>query len=97
MARITRIVVFMSYSPQFWGSRKIYKDLKTGYMFESYDQNLMVFVFSDRFHKLLPIVFGFQADLHGSYDYLHVLEICPKTRRFHVLWMFSCAIAHGFG
>ena len=52
------MAVFMSYCPQFWGSRVIYNDPKTRYMFESYDQKLIV---------------------------------------FHVLWLFSGAIAHCFG
>ena len=69
------LAVFMSYRPQFWDSRAIYGDLKTRYMFESYDQKLFFFVFSGRFHDLLPTVFGFQADFHGSYGSLHVLEI----------------------
>ena len=86
--------IFMSYSPQFWGSRTIYKDLKTRYMFESYEQNLVVFVFSDYFHELLPTVFGFQMDLHGSYDSLHVLKIWPETCRFRVFWPFSWVITH---
>ena len=37
------MAVFMSYCPQFWGSRVIYNDPKTRYMFESYDQKLVVF------------------------------------------------------
>ena len=69
------IAVFSSYCPKFWVSIAIYNDLKARYMFQSYDKKLMVFVFFDRFNELLPTDLGFQADLHGSYDSLHVLEI----------------------
>ena len=37
------MAVLMSYCPQFWGSTVIYNDPKTRYMFESYDQKLVVF------------------------------------------------------
>ena len=60
------MAVFMTYFPQFLGYRAIYSNLKKRHMFESYDQKLVVFVFYGRFHELLPIVFGFQADLHAS-------------------------------
>ena len=66
------LAVFMSYRPQFGVSRAIYSDLKARYMFESYNQKLVVFMFFGRFHELLPVFFGFQADLHDSYDSLHI-------------------------
>jgi len=37
--------------------------LNTRYMFESYDQKLVVFAFYGRFNELLPVVLGFQGDL----------------------------------
>ena len=43
------MVVFMSYFPPFYGSRAIYNNLKTRYMFESYDQKVVVFVFFGHF------------------------------------------------
>ena len=49
--------VFISYGPLFWGSRVIY-------MFENYDQNLVVFMFCGRLHELFPTVLAFQGDLH---------------------------------
>ena len=52
------MAVFMSYGPQFYGSRAFYNILKKRYMFESYDQKLGVFVFYGHFHELLPTVFG---------------------------------------
>ena len=69
---------FMSYWPHFWGSRGIRMAHKTRYMFESYDQKLVVFAFYGRFHELLPIILGFQGDLQ-------VWELWPKIRRFCVL------------
>ena len=50
--------VFMSYCLEFWGSRAIYNDYKTYYIFESYDQKLIVFALCGCFHELLPIVLG---------------------------------------
>ena len=86
----------MSYYPQFYGSRAIYSNLKKRHMFESYDQNLVVFVFYGHFHEFLPTVFGFQLDLHASEEPLHVWDIWLKIRSFPVLWLFSWAIAHNF-
>src|SRR3954464_12108867 len=53
------MAVFMSYCPQFRGSREIYSDLPTSYMLERYDHKLVVFLFYGRFHELLPIVLWF--------------------------------------
>jgi len=55
----------MSYCTQFWGTVAIYNDRKTQYMFDSYDQKLVVFAFYHCFHELLPSILGFQGDLHG--------------------------------
>src|SRR3954464_12137704 len=38
------IAVFMSYCPQFYGSRAIYSNPNTRYIIESYDQKLIVFM-----------------------------------------------------
>src|SRR3954468_6228978 len=35
----------MSYCPQFWGTAAIYNDRKTQYIFDSYDQKLVVITF----------------------------------------------------
>jgi len=48
---------FMSYCPQFWCSRMIYK-------FQLFDQKVVFFAFDGRFHELLPRVLRFQDDLH---------------------------------
>src|SRR3954467_10835901 len=89
--------VFMSYCPQFWGSKAICMARKTRYMFESYDQKLIVFAFYGRFHELLPTVFR----VSGRFAWLVRPDTClrgmQKTRRFRVLWSFSSAIAHCFG
>ena len=42
------------------------------------------------FHELLPIVLGFNGDIHVS-------ELWPKTHISCVLWAFSWVIAHSFG
>ena len=84
------MAVFMSYCPHFWGSRGIRMARKTLYMFESYDQKLVVFAFYGRFHELLPIVLGFRGDLE-------VRELWPKTCHFCVLWPFSWVIVHNIG
>src|SRR4051812_28923004 len=41
----------MSYCPQFWGIRATCMARKSRYMFEIYDQKLVVFVFDDRFWR----------------------------------------------
>jgi hypothetical protein len=46
------MAVFMSYCPQFWGSRAIY-------MFESYDKKLVFFALYGRYHDPLISFFGF--------------------------------------
>ena len=64
----------MSYCPHFWGSRAIYNDLKTQYIFESYDQKLVVFVFYGHFHELLPKVLGSSWIFKASKN-LYMFEI----------------------
>src|SRR3954470_24265101 len=54
------IDVFMSYCPLFWGSKAIYNDLMTRYMFECYDQKLVVLMFDGHFRELLPTSLGFR-------------------------------------
>src|SRR3954465_6421596 len=85
------IAVFMSYCPQFWGYQAIYNDLKTQYMFESYEQKLVVFVFYGHFHELLPTVWGSRwicmphknTYMFDSYD--HKLVVFAFYCRFHEL------------
>jgi hypothetical protein len=57
------MAILLSYWPHFWGTRVIYDDRRTGYMFQSYDQKLVVFAFYDRFHEILPTVLGLRGDL----------------------------------
>ena len=52
------MAVFMSYYPQFYGSRAIYSNLKKRHMFESYDQKLVVFVFMAIFMSYFPQYLG---------------------------------------
>ena len=39
---------------------------KNPYMFERYEQKLVVFAFYGRLHELLPIVLGFKGDFNDS-------------------------------
>ena len=59
------MAVLMSYCPLFWGSMAIYNHLKNRYMFESYEQQIVGFVFYGCFRDLLPTFMGFHGDLHG--------------------------------
>src|SRR3954462_2818713 len=43
--------VFMSYCPQFWGTRATWMARKTPCMFDRSDQKLVVFEFGDRFWR----------------------------------------------
>src|SRR3954467_14359202 len=52
------MVVFMSYYPQFYGSKVTYINFKTRYIFDSNEQKLASFVFYDCFHELLPTLQG---------------------------------------
>ena len=70
----------MSYCPQFWVPGRFT-------FFERYDQKVIVFAIYGHFHELLPIVLGFQGDLHDW-------EVRQKNRRFWSLWPFSWGIAH---
>ena len=78
------MAIFMSNCPQFWGFKAIY-------MFESYDQTLVVFAFNGNFHELWPIFLGFQGDLKWPQDTIHVwghdqkLVIFLFYGRFHEL------------
>ena len=67
------MVVFMSYFPHFWGPRAIYNDVKSRYIFESYDQKLVVFALFGCFYELLPMVLWFLGDLQRPSDLIHVL------------------------
>ena len=57
------MAAFMSYCPLFWGSREIYNERKTRYMFERFDKKHAVFAFYGCLHELLPTVLWFQGDL----------------------------------
>jgi hypothetical protein len=52
------MAVFVSYCPQFWGSRVIYKAHDTPYMFERHDQKFIVFAFMDVFMSHCPQFWG---------------------------------------
>src|SRR3954465_4097219 len=90
--------VFMSYCPQFWGSKAICMARKTRYMFESYDQKLIVFAFYGRFNELLPTVFG----VSGRFAWLERPDTCLRVRtknpwflRFMAVFMSYCPYFSG--
>ena len=66
MARMTRYMFnryeqnmsFSCFLAVFGFQGDLQRDLKTRYVFESYDQKLIVFVVYVRFHELLPTIFG---------------------------------------
>src|SRR3954463_10108587 len=86
------MVVFMSYCPQFWGSRVIY-------MFQSYDQKLVFFAFYGHFHEFLPHSFG----VSGRFTCLRVMtkkssfscfvdvfvSYCPQFWGSRAIYMFE--------
>src|SRR3954464_10108771 len=63
------IVVFLCYCSHFGGSTALY-------MFESYDQKLVVFAFYGRFHDLFPTVFG----VSGRFAWLERPDTCLRVR-----------------
>jgi hypothetical protein len=64
--------VFVSYCPQFWGSGVIYKVHDTQYMFERYDQKLVVFAFMDVSVSYCPQFCG-SVEIYKEYDSLYIL------------------------
>ena len=94
------LAIFMSHCPQFWGSRRICMPRKNRYMFEIYDQKLVIFVFMVIFmsyfleflcSKRICMVCRTRY-MFGRYDQkLVVLTFYGR------LWAFSLAIAHSFG
>jgi hypothetical protein len=91
------MAIFVSYCPQFWGSRGIYMGHDTQYMFERHDQKLVVFTFSGHFCELLSTVLGFlgwfsRPMILGSY-----LTCMTKHLSFLCIWPFLWAISHCFG
>src|SRR3954462_5468186 len=78
------MAVFKSYCPQFLISEVICMVLNTRYIFNSYDQNLIVFAFYGRFHELLPTVLG----VSGRFAWLERPDTC--LRGMTKKWSFSC-------
>src|SRR3954465_2786957 len=70
------MAVFKSYCPQFWGSKAICMARQTRYMFESYDQKLIIFAFYGRFHELLATVLG----VSGRFAWLERPDTCLSVR-----------------
>ena len=95
---ISRIMaVFMTNCPQFWGSRGIYNDHKTRYMFERYDQKPILFALLWLFSWDIADHFGVSGRFTTTVRLdIHLRDLI-KTHPFRALWPFSWAIAHGFG
>src|SRR3954464_13138870 len=91
------MVVFMSYCPVFWVFGRfawlVRPDTCLRVMTKSSSFSRFIAVFM----SYCPQFWGFQCDLYGLRDSIHVLELGPKTHSFRVLWLFSWAIAHNFG
>ena len=66
-------------------------------MFESCDEELVVFAFYGHFHELLHIVLGVPGRFKMTVRPDTSLRAWPKTRHFRVLWSYPSAIAHIFG
>jgi hypothetical protein len=64
--------LFLSYCPQFWGFGVIYKVHDTQYMFERYDQKLVVFAFMDVSVSYYPH-FCSSVEIYKEYDSLYIL------------------------
>src|SRR4051812_27940982 len=76
--------VFMSYCPQFWGIRATWMACKTRYMFERYDQKLVVFVLDDRFCRPREIYIDHKTRyMFASYN--EKLSVFSFYSRFHEL------------
>src|SRR3954467_8087578 len=78
------MAVFKSYCPQFWGSTAICMARKTRYMFESYDQKLIVFAFYGRFHELLATVLG----VSGRFAWLVRPDTCLRVMTKNSVFAF---------
>jgi hypothetical protein len=52
------MAVFVSYSPQFWGSEQIYKAHDTQYMFERLDEKLVILYFRAIIMSYCPQFWG---------------------------------------
>ena len=89
-------VVFMSYSPQFWGLGR-FPWLIGPYTCLSIKEENLSFHIVGPFSWAIPKLLGFWCDSQGILDPIHVFESWPITCRFLVLRSFLWVIAHSFG
>jgi hypothetical protein len=82
------MAIFVSYCPQFWGSGVIYKVHDTQYMFERFDQKLVVFAFMD-VSMSYCLQFCGSVEIYKEYDSLYILERNDKKSLFLRLCLFS--------
>jgi hypothetical protein len=90
------MAVFVSYCPQFWGSRAIYKANDTQYMFERHDQKLIVFAFLAVSWAIAHSL-GFPRWFTRPMTLSTCLGGMTENSSFLHLWTFLWAIAHYFG
>jgi hypothetical protein len=89
--------VFMSYCPQFWGFRVIYKVYVTQYMFESMTKNSSFLRFRAVFVSYCPLFWG-SMEIYKEYKSLYILERNDKNDlSFLRVRPFLWDIAHNFG
>src|SRR4051812_22625799 len=94
---------FMSYCPHFWCYRRICMARKTRYMFETYEQKLIVFASYFHFHELCPQIWHTRAiynDLKTRYMFegmtknssfsCFITIFVSYTPKFCVLGRFTC-------
>jgi hypothetical protein len=88
--------IFVSYSPQFWVFRVIFKPMTHSTCLIYMTKNSL-FLRLWLFLWAIACCLGVLGDLHVPWYLVHVWEAWTKTHRFCVLGSFSWAIAHCFG
>jgi hypothetical protein len=77
-------VIFVSYCPQFWGAGVINMAHDTHYMFERYDQKLIVFALIAVFMSYCPQFWG-SGVIYKAHDTRYKFE---KHDKKHVVFAF---------
>src|SRR4051812_38836032 len=72
---------FMSYCPHFWCYRRICMARKTRYMFETYEQKLIVFASYFRFHELCSQIWQTRA-IYNDLKTRYMFEGMTKNSSF---------------
>jgi hypothetical protein len=96
LVRFSCMAIFVSYCPQFWSSRVIYKAHDTQYMFERHDKKTRRFCVLEMFLWAITHSFGISGWFTRPMTLSTFFRGWPKTRRFCILGPFSWVIAHSF-